>query len=97
MVLTHRYWKIGKIGSAQWVTCCCCVPPTYDLRLMWGPWKLSVFEPTCALCTVGSYASLSVCLSVCLSGLDQKYWMIIYISKSIRARMVKLSHISYVK
>ncbi len=33
----------------------------------------SVFiEPTCALCTVGSYASLSVCPSVCPSGLDQK-------------------------
>ncbi len=25
-----------------------------------------IFEPTCASCTVGSYASLSVCLSVCL-------------------------------
>ena len=24
-----------------------------------------IFEPTCACCTVGSYASLSVCLSVC--------------------------------
>ena len=24
----------------------------------------SIFEPTCASCTVGSYASLSVCLSV---------------------------------
>ena len=24
-----------------------------------------IFEPTCATCTVGSYASLSVCLSVC--------------------------------
>ncbi len=43
-----------------------------------------VFEPTCALCTVGSYASLSVCPSVCLSGLDQKsHWTIIHISKSI--------------
>ncbi len=26
-----------------------------------------IFEPTCATCTMGSYASLSVCLSVCLS------------------------------
>ena len=26
-----------------------------------------IFEPTCAYCTVGSYASLSVCPSVCLS------------------------------
>ncbi len=25
----------------------------------------AIFEPTCANCTVGSYASLSVCLSVC--------------------------------
>ena len=30
--------------------------------------KQSIFEPTCALCMVGSYASLSVHLS----GLDQK-------------------------
>ncbi len=26
----------------------------------------AIFEPTCACCTVGSYASLSVCLSVTL-------------------------------
>ena len=35
----------------------------------------SFIEPTCAICTVGSYALLSVCLlSVCClsSGLDQK-------------------------
>ncbi len=34
----------------------------------------TLFEPTCAICSVGSYASLSVCLSVCTlqSGLDQK-------------------------
>ena len=32
-----------------------------------------IFEPTCAICTVGSYALLSVCLSVrTTSGLDQK-------------------------
>ncbi len=34
--------------------------------------QVTVFEPTCAICMVGSYASFSVCLSVCLSGLDQK-------------------------
>ncbi len=28
---------------------------------------VSIFEPTCAICTVGSYASLSVCLSVLCS------------------------------
>ncbi len=26
-----------------------------------------VFEPTCAFCMMGSYASLSVCLSVCMN------------------------------
>ena len=26
-----------------------------------------IFEPTCATCMVGSYASLCICLSVCLS------------------------------
>ncbi len=31
-----------------------------------------IFEPTCAICTVGSYPSLSVCLSVRPSGLYQK-------------------------
>ncbi len=25
-----------------------------------------IFEPTCAICTMGPYASLSVCLSVCV-------------------------------
>ncbi len=49
----------------------------------WNFWKLNLwkyiirdcslfFEPTCANCTVGSYASLSVCPSVRPSGLDQK-------------------------
>ncbi len=27
-----------------------------------------IFEPTCPLCTMGSYASLSVCLSVVWTG-----------------------------
>ncbi len=40
-------------------------------------------EPTCAYCTVGSYASLSVRLSVC-------HWIIIHISKSITAMNLKL-------
>ncbi len=30
-----------------------------------------IFEPTCATCTMGCYASLSVCLSVCLSVFTQ--------------------------
>ncbi len=38
-----------------------------DFKIMWSIW--CVFEPTCAICTMGSYASLSVC---CLSRLDQK-------------------------
>ena len=42
-----------------------------------------LFEPTCALCTVGSYASLSVRLSICLAGLDQKDWTIIHILRNI--------------
>ena len=37
-----------------------------------------VFEPTCANCTVGSYASLSVC-----PWLDKNYWTIIHISESV--------------
>ena len=33
----------------------------------------TLIEPTCAICTLGSYASLSVCMSVCLApGLYQK-------------------------
>ncbi len=47
------------------------------------------FEPTCAVCTVGSYASLSVCS---LSGLHQKSWKIIHISESIKVRSLKLHH-----
>ena len=31
-----------------------------------------IFEPTCASCTVGSYASPSVCLSVCLSVVEMQ-------------------------
>ncbi len=42
-----------------------------------------IFEPTCAYCTVGSYASLSVCLSVC-------HWIIIHNSKSNWDRKLKL-------
>ena len=56
------------------------------IRLEEDKRDLHFIEPTCALCTVGSFVSLSVCPSVCLSGLDQKYWTIIHISKSIRAR-----------
>ena len=45
--------------------------------------RASFVEPTCAFCTVGSYASLSVCPSVCPYGLDQKSdWIIIHISES---------------
>ena len=43
------------------------------------PSTYAVFEPNCAFRTVGSYALLSVCLSVCLYGLDQKSdWIIIH-------------------
>ena len=49
------------------------------------------FEPTCACCTVGSHASLSV---FSLSGLDKKSdQKIIHVSESIRARTVKRFHI----
>ena len=52
--------------------------------------KYSIFEPTCACCTVGSYAALSVC---CLSGLYQNSdWIIIHISESIVGRSLKLHH-----
>ncbi len=48
---------------------------------------VSIFEPTWALCTVGSYASLSVRLSVRLAGLYQNSaWTIIHISESIAVR-----------
>ncbi len=39
----------------------------HDKRVMSGKNVSSLFEPTCAYCTVGSYASLSVCPSVCPS------------------------------
>ncbi len=35
------------------------------------PKSMILFEPTCAYCTVGSYAALSVRLSVCPSGFTQ--------------------------
>ncbi len=44
-----------------------------------------IIEPTCAYCTVGSYASLSVCPSV-------RHWIIIHISGSNRVRNLKLYH-----
>ena len=40
-----------------------------------------LFEPTCANCTVGSYASLSVCLSICLW--QKSDYIIIHICLSI--------------
>ncbi len=43
------------------------------------------FEPTCVYCTVGSYVSLSVRLSV-------RHWIIIHISESIIAMNLKLCH-----
>ncbi len=56
----------------------------------------SIFEPTCAHCTVGSYASLSVRLSVCL-WLDKKSWTIIHISKSVTPRVMikKVNPVKY--
>ena len=48
-----------------------------------GTQRVIIFEPTCAYCTVGSYASLSVCLSVC--HVTKIYWIKIHISKSIVA------------
>ena len=71
----------------------------YSLPIVGHPKKMQTFsdfiiEPTCASCTVGSYASLSVFLSVlCLySGLDRKWEKIIHISKSIIAINMKLGH-----
>ncbi len=53
----------------------------------------TLFEPTCAFCTVGSYAPLSVRPSVRPYGLDQKSdWTIIHISESIRVRGLKFYH-----
>ena len=46
-----------------------------------------LFEPTCAYCTVGSYASLSVRPSVRLSVF---HWVIFYISESIIAMNLKV-------
>ncbi len=43
---------------------CTSVPWLYLGWVWWRVLKNMIFEPTCALCTVGSYASLSVCLSV---------------------------------
>ena len=51
--------------------------------------KIGIFEPTCAHCTVGSYASLSVRPSVRPSVC---HWIIIHISASNRARDLKLYH-----
>ncbi len=58
-----------------------------------------IFEPTCAFCTVGSYVSLPVCPSVCLSvrlyGLGQKSdWTIIHtcISESILSHVKVFCH-----
>ncbi len=42
----------------------CMGPQEYDTFGIWN--RKTLFEPTCANCTVGSYASLSVCPSVCL-------------------------------
>ncbi len=39
------------------------------------------FEPTCETCTVGSYASLSVCLSVCLFVCHSQKRLISYLWK----------------
>ena len=50
--------------------------------------RTAIFEPTCAYCTVDSYASLSVCLSVSLSVC---HWIIIHISKSNRNTLLEKS------
>ncbi len=45
--------------------------------MLWiKPWLTHVFEPTCATCTMGSYASLSVRLSICLwlDHISSKVW-----------------------
>ncbi len=45
------------------------------------PTSSCIFEPTCAYCTVGSYASLSVRLSVCqLLRLDNNSYLRKYYS-----------------
>ena len=63
-------------------------------------WRLALFsfiEPTCAIGTVGSHASLSVCLSVvcCLDWTkygENNSLKIIHISESILVRRLKLKH-----
>ncbi len=68
------------------------------LWLYQGPHDfLAFFEPTRAIkCTVGSYESPSVCLSICPSArlsvclwLDKNYWTIIHISRTVWARVTK--------
>ncbi len=50
------------------------------------------FQPTCAICTMGSYASLSVCLDW-TKIISKKSQKIIHISRSITVRNMK--HCSY--
>ena len=51
--------------------------------------KIAIFEPTGANGTVGSYTSLSVCLSVCLSLLQNSNWTKIHISGYMIDRFTK--------
>ena len=96
---------LTKLGMRQWPWPTMCHPSVWWCR--WLPSKkqtlfwcfknirirLGFFiEPTCATCTVGSYASLSVRLSVCL-WLDQNYWTIIHISKTIAPRVLKFGQV----
>ena len=100
LLRTHRYYT--EYGNIIELLCLHC--PTQNchglciIRIGFQA-TISIFEPTeptCAICRVGSYASLSVCcLSsvVCrLSGLDQKSQNIIHISESIVGIRLKLHH-----
>ncbi len=65
----------------------------------WTGHPAILLEPTCAFCTVGSYASLSVCLSVCVDW-TRNYWIIlhrieIHIWKSIISICKPTSHSLY--
>ncbi len=68
------------------------IPSCTSFPLLWNHFTI-IFEPTCAYCTVGSYASLSLRLSVRPSVCPSVYhWIIIHISKSIIAMNLKLCH-----
>ena len=97
LVAVHLFVCLGlqslQCAKLQWyrATLCIidlhCAPPTCVVHH--GAHCRPIFEPTCAICTLGSHASLSV---FCLSRLDQKTWKIIYISESIVVRKMKVGH-----